>query len=102
MPRLTPEQKLAKAQQDRDEALARLRSAAGQVSAKRRKEDTRRKIIIGAMCILQAGKNESFKKFLRKEIEKLPDRDKALFEGWDFPSPPLKKDQAASISATST
>ena len=102
MPRLTPEARLAKAQKDRDEAIARLQIAAGQVSAKRRKEDTRRKILIGAMSILQAGKNENFAKFLRKEIEKLPDRDRALFENWDFPSPPAKKDQAGSSSATST
>ena len=51
MPRLTPEARLVKAQQYKADAISRLRSAAGQLSAQKRKMQTRQKIIIGAMII---------------------------------------------------
>lgn len=91
MPRLTPEQRLAKAQKDRDEAMARLQIAAGQVSAKRRKEDTRRKILLGGALIANASENPKIRTLISALIKRLPERDRILFEGWDIPSPPPER-----------
>lgn len=100
MPRLTPEQKLERAKQDRDEAIARLRSAAGQVAAKSRKKDTRRKILLGAAVIQLAAQSPKIAEWMERAIKKMPDKDRAAFDGWPLPSP--AKDQAASSSATPT
>lgn len=100
MPRLTPEQKLEKAKTDRDEALARLRVAAGQVAAKSRKKDTRRKILLGAAMIQAAGNSPNLAAWINQAIQRMPERDRAAFDFWSLPSP--VKDQAASSSATPT
>lgn len=102
MPRLTPEQKLEKAKQDRDEAMARLRSAAGQIAAKSRKKETRRKIILGAIILERALTDPSLMKWLSGKIAKLPEKDRIAFDGWELPQPSKAEGQAASSSAIPT
>lgn len=87
MPRLTPEQKLERAKMDRDEAMARLRSAAGQIAAKSRKQDTRRKIIIGGLVLEGVKRNPNLAKWIASQIANLPERDRVAFDGWKLPSP---------------
>jgi hypothetical protein len=92
MPRLTPEERLAKAQSDRDRAIAELRVAAGQISARNRKADTRRKIILGGIVMRLMAANEGTNRVMQANIKRLPDRDRALFDGWTPPPLPKKKD----------
>lgn len=80
MPRLSPEARLEKAQKDRAEATARLQIAAGQVSAKKRKAETRRKIILGGMIIKEARENKTVRDSVIKRIQKMSERDRKLFE----------------------
>ena len=92
MPRLTPEEKLARAQADKERAMAALRSAAGQISAKNRKLDTRRKIILGGlvMRLMSQPNNTKFAESMLARVRQLPERDRALFDGWSPPLPAKK------------
>jgi hypothetical protein len=93
MPRLSPEEKLARAQDAKAKALAELRSAAGQISAKNRKLDLRRKIVLGGlvMRLMSNPSNTTFADSMKAWLEKLPPRDRALFDGWSPPAPRKKK-----------
>ena len=77
MPRLTPEQRLAKAKED----LVRARS---EINDRDRKNDTRRKIILGAILIERAKINHGVSVFIKDVIKNLErPSDKAAFEGWE-------------------
>lgn len=87
MPRLTTEQRLERAQQQKAEAEAVIRSVAAKLREDDRRADTRRKIIIGGLFLAQAEKRQDVSDWIRSQIDKMPDRDKAAFDGWTVPAP---------------
>lgn len=104
MPRLTPEQRLEKAKAAKEAALIEMRRAAGQLSAQSRKLDTRRKILIGAAILRDLSKVPGMSGWLKKAISEMPERDQAVFEGFNIPeSPrpaPAKKKEIPDSSST--
>lgn len=77
MPRLTPEQRLAKAREELSRAQAEIKEL-------NRKNETRRKIVLGAMLLADAETQPNIANYVRKLIERL-DRpaDKAAFQDWE-------------------
>ncbi len=91
MPRLTPEARLLKAQEDKANAISRLRSAAGQLSAKKRKMQTRQKIILGAMIMERMKIDPNLAKYVARQIPTMKERDQEALKGLEFapqPTPP--------------
>lgn len=84
MPRLTPEDKLAKLHQEQARIMAELRSTAGRVAAKTRKNDTRRKILLGTILLEGSATNPKLLEWVEGRIRKLPEKDAAPFLGWNF------------------
>lgn len=85
MPKLTPEQRLAKAKED----LARAQSA---IKEQARKSDTRRKIILGSILIEEAKKKTGTANFIRSVVATLErPSDKAAFEGWGDDLAPVQE-----------
>lgn len=88
MPRLTPEEQIARAAQQKAKAEETIRRAQKALRETDRKKDTRRKIILGAALIDAAARNPSAAKFMATIISKL-DRpaDKAAFDDFEVPQP---------------
>lgn len=84
MSRLTPEQKLARLHQKKDQLMSELRSAAGKVGAKSRKNDTRRKILLGTILLELSATTPKILEWVEGRIRKLPEKDAAPFSGWNF------------------
>lgn len=84
MPRLTPEDKLAKLHQEQARIRAELRSTAGRVAAKTRKNDTRRKILLGTILLELSASNPKILAWVEGRIGKLPKKDIVPFQGWNF------------------
>lgn len=82
MPRLTPEQKLAKARQDKARAEAEIRAASAKLRDADRKLETRRKILAGAIILNAATADPKLEQWLRRRIEGLPERDREIFKDW--------------------
>lgn len=82
MPRLTPEQQLEKAKQDKARAEAKIRSASAKLRAADRRLDTRRKILAGAIILSAAAADPKLEQWFRRRIEGLSERDKAIFTDW--------------------
>lgn len=91
MPRLSPEDALKKAEQDKAEAERRLKEARAKISKKQRAEDTRRKVIIGAMILADVEKNPSLARYLYSHLVNMSKRDRALFP--DLENPPPRTDK---------
>lgn len=81
MPRLTPEQQLEKARQDKARAEAKIRAASAKLRSAERATDTRRKIVAGALFLTEAKKNEKLMQWLMRQIATMPERDQRLFDG---------------------
>jgi len=79
MPRLTPEQQIEKARQDKAKAEARIKSASAKIRAADRRADARRKILVGAAFMSKAAQNENYAKALNALINEMPERDRGLF-----------------------
>lgn len=86
--RKTPEQKLAELEQAKRQLEARIKSESAKVKAQERKDDTRRKILAGAVALEHAQHDSQFKAVLDRQIaHNVPrDSDRALFG-----LPPLTK-----------
>lgn len=80
MPRLTPEQQLEKAKQDKARAEVQIRAASAKLRATDRKLDARRKILLGAAFIAKARQNQNFHRAMLALIAEMPSRDRALFD----------------------
>lgn len=91
MPRLSPENALRKAEQDRADADRRLKSAQAKIRDQKRKEDTRRKIVIGAMLLELSKSNDGAFKFIQSRLEKMTERDRALFADFEKNEAPETK-----------
>lgn len=88
MPRLTPEEQIARAAQKKAKAEETIRRAQTALRDTERKKDTRRKIILGAALLDVADRNEEVARFLALVVDRLErPTDRAAFEGFDLPRP---------------
>lgn len=88
MPRLTPEEQIARAAQKKAKAEETIRRAQKALRDTERKKDTRRKIILGAALLDAADRNESVSRFLASIVDRLErPTDQAAFEGFELPRP---------------
>jgi hypothetical protein len=85
MPLPTPEQ-VQKARQKAEQAKVRLQQLEARVSDISRKQDTRRKIILGGLLIDAAGKDEKFAKVVDVLMQRIDrDHDRTAFRDWTVP-----------------
>lgn len=77
----SPEQKLAELEQQRRQIDERIKRESAKVKATERKNDTRRKILAGAVALAHADHDPSFRDALNQQIQKNVTRaeDRALF-----------------------
>lgn len=88
MPRLTPEQQIARAAQKKAKAEETIRRAQKALRDTERKKDTRRKIILGAALLDAASRNENVARFLASIVDRLErPTDEEAFEGFKLPRP---------------
>ena len=59
--RRTPEERISELEKQRDQINARLQKERAKVSAQKRKDDTRRKIIVGAALLAHAEHDDTVK-----------------------------------------
>lgn len=78
------DKQLEDAKKKLDQAKARVQKLEARKRQAERKKDTRRKIILGGMMIAEARQDPARAATLKKKIAALPDRDRAVFDGW-FP-----------------
>ena len=71
--------KLEKAQEKFDQAKARLRQEQARTKAKERKDDTRRKILLGAALLAEPKINPVVEQQVKELIGRMAERDQALF-----------------------
>lgn len=76
--RKTPEEQLAELQQKEAQLKARIQKKKAEVSARNRKQDTRRKIIAGALALEHAEQDPAFgatlKRLLNTSVKRTEDR----------------------------
>lgn len=88
MPRLTPEQQILRAAQKKAQAEETIRRAQKSLRDTERKNDTRRKIILGAALLDAADRNEGVARFLASIVGRLErPADRAVFDGFELPRP---------------
>lgn len=105
MPRLSTSERVERAKAARDQAEAQLRQATAQMRKEGRRQDTRRKIVLGGALLRMAGSNPTWHEGLKRLIRSLPERDRKLFEGLDLPAPSAletPKDQPGAKGTSST
>lgn len=80
-PKQTPEQRIAAIQQKQAQLKARLQKESAKLSGQKRKDDTRRKIIVGALALEHAGIDAAFGEALNRLIFRhvTKPQDRALF-----------------------
>jgi len=94
MPRLSPEEQIARAAQKKAKAEETIRRASKILRDADRKADTRRKIILGAALLEAAEGNASIARFVQGRVKSLQrEADKAAFEGFELPAPPPNDDE---------
>lgn len=101
---LSADERLAAAKQRAAKATARVQKLRTLVNAETRKQDTRRKIILGGLLIDGAGKDEKFARVINVLMKRIDrDHDRVPFDGWTIPSTadqaemPLASDAAAPV-----
>lgn len=79
--RQTPEQKLAALQAKQAQLNEQIRQESAKLKAQERKQDTRRKILTGAVALEHAAHDKTFAETLNRQIAKNVTRpdDRALF-----------------------
>lgn len=88
MPRLTPEERITRAAQQKAKAEETIRRAQKALRDTERKKDTRRKIILGAALLDAAERNENVARFLVSIVDRLErPADQAVFDGFELPRP---------------
>lgn len=92
MPRLTPEEQIARAAQKKAKAEETIRRAQKALKDTDRKKDTRRKIILGAALLDAAARSENVAKFLVSIVDHLErPTDRAVFDGFELPRPKAQR-----------
>ena len=81
MARKTPEVQKAELLKRKAQLEERLKAIEARESAQKRKEDTRRKILVGAVCLAHAEHKPEFKKWLMETLQKTLEKpaERALF-----------------------
>lgn len=88
MPRLTPEEQIARAAQKKAKAEEVIRRAKKALRETERKKDTRRKIILGAALLDAAERSESVSRFVASAVDRLErPTDQEAFEDFELPRP---------------
>lgn len=88
MSRLTPEEQITRAAQQKAKAEETIRRAQKALRDTERKKDTRRKILLGAALLDAAERNEGVARFLASVVGRLErPTDQAAFEGFELPRP---------------
>ena len=94
------ETKIEAARKRAAQAKARLADLEARASQQARKQDTRRKVILGGLLIDAAEKDDRFSKVITALMARMArEQDRKAFEGWQAPSPtpePLGVNQAPS------
>lgn len=72
---------LERAQKQFEEAKAKLQKAKARETEKRRKKETRAKILLGGWMLAQAKKDPAAAQRLKNIIAQFDDRDRACFDG---------------------
>lgn len=87
--RKTPEEKIEELEKQRGVIQARLQRERAKVTSRKRKEDTRRKIIAGAIALEHAEQNAAFGKELLRVMDQHVTRaqDRALLDLPPLPEP---------------
>lgn len=89
MPRLSPTEQIARAEQKKAKAEETIKRATNALRDADRRADTRRKIILGAALLKAAEAKPGISGFVRTTVKGLKrDADKAAFEGFELPAPP--------------
>jgi len=80
--RLSPEDELELLEKKEAKLKARMRDKKARVKNKIRKQDTRKKILIGALFLSDMDGNDKMEKFVMDRLDKYltNDRDRALFD----------------------
>ena len=79
---------IAAARKRAEQAKARLQALEARASQQARKQDTRRKVILGGLLIDAAEKDDRFSKVITALIARMVrEQDQKAFEGWLVPSP---------------
>lgn len=88
MPRLSLEETLERAKQDRDQAEARIKRTTAKLKAKDRTADTRRKILLGSLVMEAMAQDARVRAYFEKRIALLTrQHDRDLFTSWEPPVP---------------
>lgn len=93
MARKTPEEQKADLLKRKAQLEERLKAIGARENSQKRKDDTRRKILVSALCLAHAEHKPEFKKWLAEALSKSLEKpaDIALFSDWlsDFESASL-------------
>lgn len=91
---------LEKLERQYEQAKARLQSARARETAKERKLDARRKIILGGALIEKASRDPEVLRLLRGLVASLARvQDRKAFEGWSPPAPDAKENADGEVQA---
>jgi len=82
MARKTPEEQKAELLKRKAQLEERLKAIEARENSQKRKDDTRRKILVGSVCLSHAELKPDFKKWLMETLQKTLERpaDRALFD----------------------
>lgn len=88
----TLEERKAKLLKRKQQIEERLKAIDAREATKRRAEDTRRKILVGALCLAHAEQKPEFKKWLIEALGKSLKKpaDRALFPELELPGSPAE------------
>lgn len=97
MARKTPQEQREELLKQKQQLEKRLKALDARQTAQERKDDTRRKILAGAIVLHHAKLKPDFKKWLAGELTKALDKphDRALFTDWFDELAPQLADSAA-------
>lgn len=80
-PRLTPEEKIKALEQKQSQLAEQIKNQKARIKGKKRKEDTRRKIVAGAIALEHMAHDENFRHVMEGLLKKhVKESDLHLFE----------------------
>ncbi len=80
-PKLTPEQKIAELEKKQNQLAERIKDEKAKISKEQRKQDTRRKIVAGAIALENMEHDENFKHVMQGLlIRHVKESDRKLFD----------------------
>ena len=102
MPAPSPE-RIEQARRKAEQAKARLQALEARASQEARKQDTRRKIILGGLLIDAAGNDQAFAAVLADLVQRIGRKqDQEPFVGWTAPTPASLSPGVQTLRSAST